>query len=113
MDDSASFIEKMMELGIGMSVIRQMPAMMEGVMQKPEQQTPSPVPSAARVSSSQYYLVVNDTQAGPFEEKELLQLIQNDLLHRETLVWRAGLSAWAPASQVPEVNKLFILAKMK
>ena len=35
-EDSGSFIEKMMELGIGMSMIQQMPAMINSVMpQKP------------------------------------------------------------------------------
>ena len=59
------------------------------------------------------YLVVDGSQAGPFNNDELMRLIQNDLLKRDTLVWMEGLSNWMPASSVPEINKLFVIAKIK
>ena len=109
-EDSGSFIEKMMELGIGMSMIQQMPAMMNSVMPQANAQGATPPPVQEQ---SQTYLAVDGTQAGPFSDEELVKLAQNTILTPETLVWKTGMSAWAPASQVPEVNKLFILAKMK
>jgi len=109
-EDSGSFIEKMMELGIGMSMIQQMPAMMNSVMPQANTQGVTPPPVQKQ---SQTYLAVDGTQAGPFSDEELVKLAQNTILTSETLVWKTGMSAWAPASQVPEVNKLFILAKMK
>ncbi|MBQ6912507.1 MAG: DUF4339 domain-containing protein [Bacteroidales bacterium] len=109
-EDSGSFIEKMMELGIGMSMIQQMPAMMNSVMPQANTQGVTPPPVQKQ---SQTYLAVDGTQAGPFSDEELVKLAQNTILTPETLVWKTGMSAWAPASQVPEVNKLFILAKMK
>ena len=109
-EDSGSFIEKMMELGIGMSMIQQMPAMMNSVMPQTNIQGTTPPPVQEQ---SQTYLAVDGTQAGPFSDEELVKLAQNTILTPETLVWKTGMSAWAPASQVPEVNKLFILAKMK
>lgn len=114
MEDSANFLEKMMELGIGLSVIKQMPAMMEGMMSNPADDSFSPdaVPPPVR-PVSQVYLAIDNTQAGPFSEEELLKLIQNDLLKPDTLVWKAGMAAWTPASQVADVNKLFILSKLK
>ena len=111
-EDSGNFIEKMMELGIGMSMIQQMPAMINSVMPQPNAQGASPTPPPIK-ESSQTYLAVDGTQAGPFSDEELVKLVQNDLLTPETLVWKAGMSAWTPAAQVPEVNKLFFLAKMK
>lgn len=114
MEDSGKFIEKMLELGIGMSMIQQMPALIDGVMPKPavpgtaNGTTPPPVKPAAQV-----YLVLDNTQAGPFTQEELIKLIRNDLLNPETLVWKNGMAAWTPASQVADVNKLFILAKLK
>lgn len=111
-EDSGSFIEKMMELGIGMSMIQQMPAMINSVMPQPNVQgttlTPPPIKE-----QSQTYLAVDGTQAGPFSDEELVKLAQNNLLTPETLVWKPSMSAWTPAAQVPEVNKLFFLAKMK
>ena len=109
-EDSGSFIEKMMELGIGMSMIQQMPAMMNSVMPQANAQGATPPPVQEQ---SQTYLAVDGTQAGPFSNEELVKLAQNTILTPESLVWKTGMSAWAPASQVPEVNKLFILAKMK
>ena len=111
-EDSGSFIEKMMELGIGMSMIQQMPAMINSVMPQPNAQGTAPTPPPIK-EQSQTYLAVDGTQAGPFSDEELVKLAQNDLLTTETLVWKPGMSAWTPAAQVPEVNKLFFLAKMK
>lgn len=118
MEDSSHFIEKMMELGIGMSMIKQMPGMIEGAMPKlgavPQAQgqtsMPPPLPSQQEAST---YIVAEGSQAGPFTEQELVKLIQNDLLTKETLVWKAGMANWAPAAQVSDVNKLFIMAKIK
>lgn len=113
MDDSGKFLEKMMELGIGMSVIQQMPAMMEGMMPKPSSpSTTQGSPPPTQLTRTQYYMVVDNAQAGPFTEEELVKLIQNDLLRQDTLVWKTGMAAWTPAAQVPEVNKLFILTKL-
>ena len=111
-EDSGNFIEKMMELGIGMSMIQQMPAMINSVMpqsgQAPGAAVPPPVQERSRT-----YLAVDGTQAGPFTDEELVKLIRNNLLSPETLVWRQGMAAWTPASQVPDVNKLFILSRIK
>ncbi len=111
-EDSGNFIEKMMELGIGMSMIQQMPAMINSVMPQGNAQGAAPTPPPVK-EPGQTYLAVDGTQAGPFSDEELVKLVQNDLLTPGTLVWKAGMSAWAPASQVPEINKLFFLAKMK
>lgn len=112
MENSGDFIEKMLELGIGMSMIQQVPEMMKGIlpssMAAPQQAPPAPLSS----SEMQVYLVVDQTQAGPFSETELIKLIKNDLLKPETLVWKAGMVHWTVAAQVPEVNKMFVLAKL-
>ena len=111
-EDSGSFIEKMMELGIGMSMIQQMPAMINSVMPQPNAQGTTPTPPPIK-EQSQAYLAVDGTQAGPFSDEELVKLAQNSLLTPETLVWKAGMASWMPASQVSAVNKLFILSKLK
>ncbi len=113
MEDSSAFIEKMLELGIGMSMIKQVPDIMSGCLPSPPSQKTAlgqtPPPAAQRMT----YLVVDGSQAGPFNNDELMRLIQNDLLKRDTLVWMEGLSNWMPASSVPEINKLFVIAKIK
>lgn len=112
-EDSGNFIEKMMELGIGMSMIQQMPAMINSVMPQGNAQSKEQTPPPVQVPNAETYLAVDSSQAGPFSDEDLIKLIKNQLLKRETLVWRAGMSTWLPAEQVPEVNKLFILSKLK
>lgn len=111
-EDSGKFIEKMMELGIGMSMIQQMPAMFNNVMPHADAPGTAPVPPPVK-EESMTYIAVDGMQAGPFSNGELVKLAQNNILLPDTLVWKAGMSAWTPAAQVPEVNKLFILAKME
>ena len=111
-EDNGSFIEKMMELGIGMSMIQQMPAMINSVMPQAAQAPPAQTPPPAH-EQQKTYLAVDNAQAGPFSDEELVKLIKNDLLKPETLVWKVGMSAWAQASLVPDVNKLFVLSKLK
>lgn len=110
-DNSAGFIQKMMELGIGMSMIQQMPAMMEGVLPKPPSADNTPNPPS--VEDRQFFIVVDNAQAGPFAEAEIIKLIQNGLISKETLVWKKGMPAWTKASLVPDVNRLFIISKIK
>lgn len=110
-DDSGQFIEKMMELGIGLSMIKQMPDMMDSVMNPSAggEDTVCPPPLD---NPNQFYIAVNNSQAGPFSEEQLKKLIQNNMVSDDTLVWKSGMSSWMPAAQVPEVNKLIILSKL-
>lgn len=114
MEDTSNFLEKMMELGIGMSVLQQMPKMMEGVMPNiTPASTNAATPPPIQQQPEGVYIVVNNSQAGPFSQEDLVKLIQNDMFDEKTLVWKAGMANWLPALQVPDVNKLFILAKVK
>ena len=112
MADSESFIERMLELGIGMSMIQQMPAMINSVMPGANQPAAASIPPPVNYKS-QTYLAVDNSQMGPFTDDELIKLIENNLLTKDTLVWRQGMPAWAQAERVPDVNKLLFLAKIK
>jgi membrane protease subunit (stomatin/prohibitin family) len=63
---------------------------------------PPPLPTAA-----QWYVAVNNAQAGPFDVAALGQKVQAGELKRETLVWKTGLPNWQPAGQVVELASLF------
>ena len=113
LDDN--FLEKMMELGIGMSVIRQMPNMFDSCMAQqrgantPNGQTPPPLNKTNAVT----YIAVDGQQAGPLTEKELKTLVKNHILTEDTLVWTPQLVQWTPARLVPSVNKLLLLHPAK
>ena len=104
-----NFLERILELGIGLSMARQMPDFISQSMMQATQSANNP-PQIPK--ETVWYLVVDNAQAGPFNEEALKQIIQNKLITPQTLVWKAGMSQWQPASQVPEVNKLFLLAKL-
>lgn len=110
MADDSNFLEKIMELGIGISVARQMPNLLSQCMPgnpQNSQTVPPQVPAEA-----QYFLVVDNAQAGPFKECDLLMMAKNNLIKADTLVWKTGMPKWLPANQVPEVNKLLLLSKI-
>ena len=107
-----NFLEKIMELGIGLSVARQMPDMISQSMQAANPQNRNQLSPPQIPNETVWYLIVDNAQSGPFNEETLKQIIKNNLITPETLVWRTGMSQWKPANTVPEVNKLFLLAKL-
>ena len=50
-----------------------------------------------------FFIVVNDQQAGPFTLDELKEI----KIHRDTLVWKEGLSEWTRAEDIQDLNELF------
>ncbi len=50
-----------------------------------------------------FYIIIDGKQAGPFSRDELL----SRGLNPNSMVWRAGMSDWMPASQVAELQSLF------
>jgi membrane protease subunit (stomatin/prohibitin family) len=63
---------------------------------------PPPIPTTPA-----FYVAVNGQQTGPFHLDVLRQRVADGSLTSDTLVWRDGMSQWAPASDVPEVARLF------
>ena len=61
---------------------------------------PPPVPTAS------YYVAVNEKAAGPYEISTLKEMAASGILQGSTLVWKQGMSDWARADMVDEINKL-------
>lgn len=55
-----------------------------------------------------YFIVINNEQAGPFSMDQLKEQIKCGNLTKQTYVWKEGMANWEFASQVDEVNKLFV-----
>lgn len=53
-----------------------------------------------------YYIHVNGEQRGPFP----LSQLKNEGVTPDTMMWKAGMPAWAPASTLPEVVAFFTAA---
>ncbi len=107
MANDNSMFDKMIEMGMGMTMAREMSRMTEQAFNanhQPSQQTPPPIQPSA-----QLYASINNTQAGPFTEQEFIALIQKGLVTNTTYVWKPGLPNWVAATQLPEVGKLLLL----
>lgn len=107
MADDSSIFDKMIEMSMGMTMAREMSRMTDNALHSNYQQGTQPPPMAP--AGMQLYAAINNTQAGPFTEQEFATLIQRGLVTGSTLVWKAGLSSWVPATQLPEVGKLLLL----
>ena len=106
MADDKNIFDTMIEMGMGMTLANQIPRMMNAAM--PNQggmETPPPIAS----SGIQIYAAINGGQAGPFNEQELITLIQKGHINQSTMIWKQGLANWIPANQIPEVGKLLLL----
>jgi len=94
-----------MGLGIGVVMSNLMGQTFTGTQQQSHQQataTPPQVPATLSL-----FVVQNGAQAGPFDRATLKQMIANNQITPDTLVWYAGMANWAAAGQLPEAKELF------
>ena len=68
---------------------------------------PAQTPPPLMPSGAAYYVAVNGQQAGPFDLATLQQRIAAGQISAETLVWKAGMPAWAQAQTLGELSSLF------
>jgi hypothetical protein len=110
MYDENSFysIDRLVEFGMSMAIARQMVQSMNQTMADmriPGAGNPMPAPP-----QRMYYAVLDGKQAGPFSETEIVRLINDRKLSKETYVWHTGLREWKTAENVPEIVRLVALA---
>lgn len=109
MDDNSFFsVDRLVEFGMSLAVARQMTHTMNQTMKDmyvpgTMNQMQAPLPKA-------YHVVLDGQQAGPFNEQEMMRLIGEHRITKETLVWTPGMTAWQPVEKVPQVLRLVALA---
>lgn len=98
-----------MGMGMGFAMANQMGQTFAAGQQQqsqPQQQaappTPPPVPPALT-----FFVVVNGQQAGPYDVATLKNMVTQNQLTKETLVWRDGMANWAAAGQQAELTSIF------
>ncbi len=91
--------------GVGMGVGFGMGNMMSNAMNQMNTQgtsTPPPPPPL-----TQFHVIVNGAQAGPFNLQQLQAMAGSGQLIKATLVWKAGMANWSNAETQPELTTLF------
>ena len=59
-----------------------------------------------------YYVVIDGKKAGPFSDTEIVRLINDKKMSKESYVWYQGLTTWKIAENVPEILKLVALTPL-
>lgn len=94
-----------MGLGVGMGLNQTMGGLF--------QQQAAPAPAAAGMTppplpgAVSFFVASNGQQSGPFELAVLQTQVQAGQLLRDTLVWKPGMAAWAPAGEQAELATCF------
>ena len=88
-------------MGVGMGVGMGMGNMVTNMMGNNMNQNNVPPPL------TQFHVVVNGAQAGPFGIDQLKVMVTNGQLTRTTQVWKAGMAAWGAADGQAELVALF------
>jgi membrane protease subunit (stomatin/prohibitin family) len=98
-------------LGMGMAMGQQMANALNPQHQQPQPAPPSP-PAAPPLptATASWFIAVDGAQVGPLPVDQLPARVGSGELSASTLVWREGMAAWAPASDVPELRGLFAAA---
>ena len=108
MDENSFFsIDRLVEFGIGMSVAQQMVNSMNKTMQQmyvPGVQNPVTQPSSPLI-----YLAIEGSQAGPFSEAEVSQLIQDHKITKDSLAWMPGMREWQSIDKIPAIMRIVAL----
>jgi membrane protease subunit (stomatin/prohibitin family) len=87
--------------GAGMAMANQMGQSINNLNTSQNQQSPPPLSN-----SISFFVALNNQQAGPFNETQLIDLVKTKQISAETLVWNQGMSDWQKASSVEYFQKL-------
>ena len=108
MDNNDFFsLDRLLEFGIGMGMAQQMINVMNQSMKS--MYIPGSIQSMPQPMANFFYVAIDGHQAGPLSESELLELIRDKIVSKNTLAWMPGMATWQPIEQVPAILKLIAL----
>ena len=58
-------------------------------------------------SSFSFYALIDNKQYGPYDKIQFKRLVDNDMVTRDTLVWKEGMEQWLATKNVPEMEEFF------
>jgi hypothetical protein len=100
-------IDRLIEFGMGVSIAQQMAQSMNQIM------TQTRIPGAGNSPGNAvpcvYYAALDGKQAGPFSETEILKLLTEKKITKDTLMWMPGMKSWQCAETISEIMRLVAL----
>lgn len=100
-------LDRLLEFGLGMGMAQQMINMMNQSMKS--MYIPGSIQSMPQPITSMYYVAIDGQQIGPLNESELMGLIRDKKVSKDTLSWMPGMTTWLPIEKVPAILKLIAL----
>ncbi len=104
---------------MGMMMGQQMAGGINGALVQPEGQAQTQVNNQAQRASNmvpppipqptniQFFVAVNGAQTGPYALASMAQMIGQNNISKETLVWAEGMANWDMAGNIAELSSLF------
>ncbi len=109
MDNSNFFsIDRLIEFGMGMAMAQQMVNMMNQSMQ--QMYVPGSIQSMPHPNVQTFYVAINNQQVGPLNEQDIIRMVSNKQIDKDTLVWTPGMISWKPIEQTPSVLRIIATA---
>ncbi len=108
MEDNFFAVDRLVEFGLSMAVAQQMIQSMNQSLDQMKVAGPRPAQNAAQPDI--YYAIIEEKQAGPFTEQQMMSLINDKKVTKSSYVWKPGLANWLLAEQMPEILKLVVLS---
>ena len=111
MESNSGFsMGRLMEFGMSAAVAGQVMRTMNQTMSETMQPWPASMKGQGMPPSFLYYVALEGKQAGPFTEPEIIRLVNEKRITKDTLVWHQGMPAWKRAEDLPEMLRIIALA---
>ncbi len=105
MDNNSFFsVDRLVEFGMGMSIAQQMVNTMNQTMKS--MYIPGSIQSMPQPVQHIYYVAIDGKQVGPLSDTDVMALIQQGKINKDTLSWMPGMPTWQPIEQVPAILKI-------
>ncbi len=97
-------IDKLVEFGMSLAIANQMVTSMNQTFNQMQ------IPGAGKVMpmnpENVYYAVINGAQCGPYSLSEILRLVMEKKIMKETYIWKPGMSQWDLAENISELLRM-------
>ncbi|CAA6816238.1 MAG: Putative virion core protein (lumpy skin disease virus) [uncultured Sulfurovum sp.] len=97
--DKGGAMGDMIGMGAGIAIGQNMA---ESLSKKSlDKHTPPPLPER---NSTMYYVAINEEKEGPYDLRTIQLFINEEKIHKQTLIWTEGLKDWVEAQSILEKN---------
>lgn len=107
-ENSFYSIDRLVDFGLGMAMAQQMVGMMNQTMQS--MYVPGSIDTMpAAQQTPPLYVAINGQSIGPLSERDFTELVNQQKVNKDTLVWTPGMAGWKPLEQVPFALRIIAL----